>query len=109
MRQLRLVYEEIGTACWAELMGHPLLAELIDLQQLFTLNDEILVPRHHIHQTPRSTGRTVTVTDRIFFERWHCYTISDCLAMTSSCVFCRSSIGNVKVLVHDGMSEIERV
>lgn len=57
------IHKEVRTAGPAKLMGCPLLAELVILEEVFTLHVQISLPDITVHLSQRSANRAIAVTD----------------------------------------------
>ena len=103
LRQIFAIHKHVGTASGAKLVGHPLLAVLVILQLVLTVDFEIIFPHIHVQQAPGRAGCAITDAHWIVFERGHGYTKADGFAMTGSCVSCGSGIWEEHVLMHDSV------
>jgi hypothetical protein len=95
------IRKEIGAAGWTKLVCHALFTKLVILEEVLTFDFEIVFPRHHVHETPGSTGRAIAAAHGVFTEGRHRDTEADGFAMTCACVCCRSRIREEDILMHD--------
>ena len=103
LRQICMKHKHIGTASGTEFMGHPLLAILVILQLVLTIDLKIVFPHIHNQQAPGGAGRASAAAHRGLFERGHGYTKADRFAMTGTCVSLGCCVWEEFVLMHDSV------